>query len=146
MSTPIPVDLVLGATRERVVIQEITRTQIVQYAGASGDYSPLHTDEPAALRAGYRSVMAHGMLVMSASEMLLAEWVGRERLVRFGARFLSPVWPGDALTAVAIVKAVYAKAETGYVDFDVRTTNQDALVVLSGSATACVTPTGGKHG
>lgn len=146
MSTSIPDDLVVGAHREQAVVAEVTRTQIVQYAGASGDYSPLHTDEPYAVGAGYRSVMAHGMLVMAASELLLADWVGREHLVRFGVRFLSPVWPGDALTAVATVKGVHDEADNTCVDFDVSTTNQDGLVVLSGSASACVNPTGGQHG
>ncbi|MCV7056143.1 MULTISPECIES: MaoC family dehydratase [Mycobacteriaceae] len=129
---------VIGARREAVVDAEVTRTQIVQYAAASGDYSPLHTDEPWAQLSGYPSVMAHGMLTMAATETLLAEWVGRNRLVRYRARFVHPVWPGDALHAVATAVAVRSSAHGDEVDFEIRTTNHHGVVVLSGDATARV--------
>lgn len=130
--------LVVGASREHTVIPEVTRTQIVQYAGASGDYSPLHTDEPYAVRAGYPGVMAHGMLVMAAAERLLAEWVGRQQLVRYRVRFVNPVWPGDSLHAVATVVDVRDSERGKYVDFEILTTNHHGVVVLSGSSTARV--------
>ena len=129
-------DLVVGASREHTVIPVVTRTQIVQYAGASGDYSPLHTDEPHAAQAGYPSVMAHGMLAMGAAERLLADWVGRERLTRYGVRFIHPVWPGDSLHAVATVRDVRHSADGTIVDLDILATNQHGTAVLSGSATA----------
>lgn len=129
-------EFAIGDRRERVVAAEITRTQIVQFAGASGDYSPLHTDEPHAVAAGYRGVMAHGMLVMAATELLLADWVGRDRLVRFRVRFTSPVWPGDTLSAAATVRNVRDEPDHHYVDFDVVTTNQDDATVLTGEANA----------
>ena len=129
-------EFVVGASREYAVIPEVTRTQIVQYAGASGDYSPLHIDEPHAVRAGYPNVMAHGMLAMGAAERLLTEWVGRERLTRYGVRFVSPVWPGDSLHAVATVRDVRDSAHSRYVDLEILGTNQHGVTVLSGSATA----------
>ena len=129
-------EFTVGDSREQTVIAEVTRTQIVQFAGVSGDYSHLHTDEPRALRAGYPSVMAHGMLAMGAAERLLADWVGRERLTRYRVRFVSPVWPGDSLHAVATVLNVRDSAQSSYVDLDVRTANQHGVTVLSGSATA----------
>lgn len=129
-------EFVIGASREQTVIPEVTRTQIVQFAGASGDYSPLHTDEPHARHAGYSCVMAHGMLAMGATERLLAEWVGRERLSRYRVRFVAPVWPGDSLHAVATVTDVRESPQGRYVEFDVRTTNQQGCTVLSGRATA----------
>lgn len=125
-------DFVVGASRERTVIPEVTRTQIVQYAGVSGDYSPLHVDEPHAIRSGYPSVMAHGMLAMGAAERLLADWVGRDRLTRYGVRFVSPVWPGDSLHAVVTVREVRDR----FVDLEILGTNQHGVAVLSGSATA----------
>ncbi|ORB77312.1 MaoC family dehydratase [Mycobacterium timonense] len=129
-------EFTVGDSREHTVIPEVTRTQIVQVARASGDYSPLHTDEPHAVRAGYPSVMAHGMLAMGATERLLAGWVGRERLVRYRVRFVSPVWPGDSLHAVATVLDVRESPQGRYVDLDVRTVNQHGVTVLSGGATA----------
>ncbi|MFV9453493.1 MaoC family dehydratase [Rhodococcus sp. NM-2] len=129
-------DLTVGSRLQRVVCEQITRTQIVQYAGASGDYSPLHTDEPSAVRDGYRGVMAHGMMVMAATECVLAEVISRDRLIYYGARFRSPVWPGDTLTATVEVTAVREEADGRYVDLEVYTTNQDGVTVLTGSASA----------
>jgi acyl dehydratase len=129
-------DFAIGASREQTVIPEVTRTQIVQFAGASGDYSPLHTDEPHARQAGYPCVMAHGMLAMGATERLLAEWVGRERLSRYRVRFVAPVWPGDSLHAVATVLDVRENPQGSYVEFDVHTTNQHGGTILTGRATA----------
>ncbi|MFF3570129.1 MULTISPECIES: MaoC family dehydratase [Nocardia] len=131
-----PGEFTVGSSRRRVVCREISRTQIVQYAGAAGDYSPLHTDEPHAVRAGYRGVMAHGMMVMAATERLLADWLGRDRLAHYGVRFVSPVWPGDSLEAVATVRAVRDDADGRYVELEVVTTNQDGVAVLAGSASA----------
>jgi acyl dehydratase len=125
----------VGERRERVICAELHRTQIVQYAGASCDYSPLHTDEVAAVRAGQPSVMAHGMMVMAASGGVLTDWVGLEALTRFGVRFRAPVWPGDRLVAAVTVTAVDAD---GSVDFRLSTTNQDGTEVVAGTATARV--------
>jgi acyl dehydratase len=135
-TAPVREDLVVGASRERTVIAEVTRTQIVQYAGASGDYSPLHTDEPYAVRAGYRGVMAHGMLAMAATELILAEWIGRERLVCYGVRFVNPVWPGDSLHAVATVRELRDEPAARLAEIDIVTTNEHGVTVLTGSASA----------
>jgi acyl dehydratase len=122
----------VGECRESVVCPEITRTQIVQYAGATGDFSPLHCDEPAAVRAGYPGVLAHGMMVMAASARPLVDWVGVERLSSYSARFLRPTWPGDTLTTSVTVEAVCGER----VDFRISTTNQDGVEVLAGQASA----------
>jgi acyl dehydratase len=122
----------VGERREQVVCTDITRTRIVQFAGASGDYSPLHTDEPHAVRAGYPGVMVHGMLVMAATARVFTDWFGRDRIIRYGVRFLAPVWPGDTLTAVASVEAVRGHE----VDLVLATTNQDGTTVLTGRASA----------
>jgi acyl dehydratase len=132
-------DVEVGQTRELVVVEDLTRTQLVQYAGASGDYNPLHTDEVFATKvAGYPSVFAHGMLTMGMTGKLLTDTVGDGRLTKFGGRFTSQVWPGDTLTAVATVTAV--RAEEGEADLEVSTSNQDGTVVFSGTATARIDP------
>src|ERR1700694_957443 len=104
--------LSVGQQFSSVIVDDLTRTQIVQYAGASGDYNPLHTDEVFAREvAGYPGVFAHGMLTMGMTGRLLTDWVGDGRLLSYGARFVKQVWPGDTLTAVAEVTAIREEAD-----------------------------------
>jgi len=130
--------LLVGARRERVVCPEVFRTQIVQYAGVSGDYSPLHTDECHAIKAGHPGVMAHGMMIMAMSVGLITDWLGVEQLSHLGVRFLAPVWPGDRLTASASVEAVHVEARSRRVELRLSTTNQSGVEVLAGTARARV--------
>ena len=127
-----------GDTRQMVLVEDLTRTRIVQYAGASGDYNPLHTDEVFATRAaGFPSVMAHGMLTMGMTGRLLTDWFGAGRLVSYGVRFVGQVWPGDTLTATATVTTI--REEDGgavLADLTVATRNQRGEEVLTGTATA----------
>jgi acyl dehydratase len=133
--------LQVGETRSEVVIDNLTRTQIVMYAGASGDYNPLHTDEAFTTKAaGYPSVFAHGMLSMGASGKVLTDWVGDGRLTTFGVRFQAQVWPGDTLTATATVTGVREQGGQHVADFTLTTTNQDGAVVVTGAATARIDP------
>ncbi len=126
-----------GDTRELVVASDLTRTQIVQYAGASGDYNPLHTDERFATEvAGYPSVFAHGMLTMGMTSRVLTDWFGPEAILAYGVRFVAQVWPGDQLTAKATVTDVRHEDGGTVAQLDVSATNQSGDVVLSGTATA----------
>jgi acyl dehydratase len=130
-------DIKVGLSHHAVVVDNLTRTQIVQYAGASGDYNPLHTDEVFATKvAGYPSVFAHGMLTMGMTGTMLTDYVGDGRLMKFGGRFTSQVWPGDTLTAIATVTAIRDERGVAEADFDVETQNQSGVVVFKGSATA----------
>ena len=133
--------LSVGDEYEMVVVDDLTRTQIVQYAGASGDYNPLHTDEVFATKAaGYPGVFAHGMLSMAMTGHMLTDYVGDGRLTRFGVRFVNQVWPGDTLTAKATVEALREEDGEHFVDLAVSTTNQDGAEVVSGHATARIDP------
>lgn len=133
--------LKVGEVYEECVVDNLTRTQIVQYAGASGDYNPLHTDEIYATRvAGYPSVFAHGMLTMGMTGKMLTNYVGDGRLTKYGVRFKKQVWPGDTLTARAKVTAIRDERGQKLVDLEVSTVNQDGDEVLSGTATARIDP------
>jgi acyl dehydratase len=124
-----------GDTYTESLVEDLKRTQIVMYAGASGDYNPVHTDEKFTKElAGYPSVFAHGMLTMGMTGSMLTNYVGDGRLTKFGVRFTSQVWPGDSLNATATVEDV----ADGIVNLKVETTNQDGVVVLSGYAAARV--------
>ena len=129
--------LKVGDTHTARLVDDLKRTQIVQYAGSSGDYNPLHTDEIFTTKvAGYPSVFAHGMLTMGMTGKMLTDYVGDARLTKYGVRFTSQVWPGDTLDATATVKEV----KDGLLELDIETKNQDGVVVLSGYAEARVDP------
>ena len=128
-------ELKIGDTYTECLVEDLKRTQIVQYAGASGDYNPLHTDEVFTTEvAKYPSVFAHGMLTMGMTGRMLTNYVGDGRLKSFGVRFTNQVWPGDTLHSTATVEEVNGDE----VKLEVSTTNQDGTVVVSGDATARV--------
>ena len=133
--------LKVGDTRSEVVVDNLPRTQIVQYAGASGDYNPLHSDEIYVTKvAGFPTVFAHGMLTMGLTGRLLTDWVGDGRLLSYGARFEKQVWPGDTLTATATVDSIEDGDEGKVASFSVVTTNESGDRVLSGHASARLDP------
>jgi acyl dehydratase len=109
--------LSVGDTHEEVVVDDLTRTQLVMYAGTSGDYNPLHTDDLYTKEvAGYPGVFAHGML------------------------FTNQVWPGDTLTAKSTVAALREEGGENLVDLTLETVNQDGKTVVTGTATARIDP------
>ena len=133
--------LKVGDTHAEQVVNNLTRTQLVQYAGASGDYNPLHSDEVFTTKmAGYPSVFAHGMCTMGMTGKMLTNYVGDGRLTTFGVRFTSQVWPGDTLTAKATVQAIREEGGKHFVDLAVSTVNQNDVEVVSGYASARIDP------
>jgi len=121
-----------GDVKELVLTDGVTRTQLVQYSGASGDYNPLHSDERFAVEvAGFPSVFAHGMLTMGMTGRVVTDWFGPEAVLTYGARFVAQVWPGDRLTATATVTDV----RDGVAELAISTTNDAGEVVLSATAT-----------
>ena len=128
-------ELKVGDTYSERLVEDLKRTQIVMYAGASGDYNPVHTDEVFTTQvAGYPSVFAHGMLTMGMTGKMLTNYVGDGRLTEYGVRFTNQVFPGDTLEATATVAAL----EDGIVELEVSTVNQNGVEVLKGDAKARV--------
>ena len=124
--------LAVGSVHEVVVVDNLTRSQIVQYAGASGDFNPLHTDEIYAVQvAGFPSVFAHGMLTMAMTGKALTGLFGAGSLRRFGGRFKAQVWPGDTLVAAISIAAI---SDDGLGDVSVVTKNQSGIPVFDGRA------------
>ena len=127
----------VGDTHQEVLVEDLTRTQLVMYAGASGDYNPLHTDDLYTREAaGYPGVFAHGMLTMGMTGRLVTDLCGAENVRKYGVRFTNQVWPGDTLTGTATVTDIREESGERLIDLKVETVNQDGKTVVTGSATA----------
>ena len=107
-------DLDVGTiVAERTV--HLTRESLVRYAGASGDFNPIHYRDDVAARVGLPGVLAHGMLTMGLAVETIVEWLGDSgRILEYGVRFTRPVVvdpeTGADVTVVAKVGAVDADA------------------------------------
>src|SRR5438034_211887 len=88
-----------------VVSHELTRTDLVMYAGASGDFNPMHHDEVKAQAAGLPSVFGHGMFSAGFLARALTDYVGVGNLRRYKVRFAKQTWPGETFTTRIAVTA-----------------------------------------
>ena len=133
--------LSVGEIHSEVVVDDLTRTQLVMYSGTSGDYNPLHSDDVYTREvAGYPGVFAHGMLSMGLTGKKLTNYVGDGRLKKFGVRFTNQVWPGDTLTSSAKVVEIRDEDGDKVVELAVETVNQDGKTVVTGTALARIDP------
>jgi len=129
-------ELAVGDTREMLLVSNLTRGQILMYAGASGDFSPQHTDELWNTQvAGYPTIFAHGMLTMGMTGRLLTDWFGNGTLRQFGTRFSRQVWPGDTLTALAVIEKIETRTDTALVRLVIATRNGRGDPTTTGYAT-----------
>jgi acyl dehydratase len=126
----------VGAAHEATLVEDLTRTQIVMYAGASGDFHPMHSDETYACAMGMPGVFAHGMLTMGLAARALVHAVGASPLAEYGARFLRTVWPGDTLVARVALEGVGVRAERRIGRYSLAVRNQRGEPVLTGEAHA----------
>ena len=130
-------ELKVGDTYEEEVCRNLSRTQIVQYAGTSGDYNPLHSDEIFTTQiAGYPSVFAHGMLSMGMTGKMLTNYVGDGRLKSYGVRFTSQVFPGATLTAKATITDIREEDGEQIAAIEISTQDAEGVAVIKGQATA----------
>ncbi|MEK9821604.1 MAG: MaoC/PaaZ C-terminal domain-containing protein [Gammaproteobacteria bacterium] len=134
-------ELKVGDTYSEEVCNNLSRTQIVMYAGTSGDYNPLHSDEIFTTQvAGYPSVFAHGMLSMGMTGKMLTNYVGDGRLTYYGVRFTAQVFPGATLTAKATVTDIREEDGDQIADLDVSTVDEEGTEVIKGKASARLDP------
>jgi len=95
-----------GDTLEKVMIEKVDRAMFVRYAGASGDFNPIHWNEDFAKSAGYPGVFAQGMFTAGVLATFLTDWVGESNVRRFRTRFVGQVWPEEQITCRATVESV----------------------------------------
>lgn len=130
-----PDSLEVGERKSVDWVDDVSRTDFVKYAGASGDFNPIHHDEPHAQEAGYPSVIGQGMFVAGILSELVAEWFGPRQVTAFETRFENPLFPGDAITVAAEIVELDTTAEQPTLELDLESTNQDGEVLVSGTAT-----------
>jgi acyl dehydratase len=133
-------DLSVGDEAPPLVVEDVSRTHFVRYAGASGDFNPMHHDDTVATSIGNPSVFGHGMLTAGLMARVLKDWFGPAALRRYQVRFSKQVWPGETLTCTATVTGTREADESGVglVDVECRVVNQDGEAKLTGTATAAV--------
>jgi acyl dehydratase len=96
-----------GMDFEEIVFGPISRADIVRYAGASGDFNPIHIDEGYARSTGAPTVFAMGMLPAGYLATAVSTWIGGpQHLRRFKVRFTTRVWPGDEIACTGRVVAI----------------------------------------
>lgn len=124
---------------------EISRADLVKYAGASGDFNPIHWNERFAREVELPGVIAHGMFTMGAAVQLVTDWIGDPgAVVSYGTRFTKPVpvadldgAPGAVVEVVGVVGALDAEAGAARVDLTVTLDGQKVL--MKAQATVRVT-------
>jgi acyl dehydratase len=112
----------------------LTTRMFVRYAGASGDFNPMHYDDTLARAAGYPSVFSQGMHSAALLASFAVDWLGAENIRRFTVRFREQVWPGDVLTCSGEITAVSPNEGGLLVTAELSATRQTGGVAVSASA------------
>jgi acyl dehydratase len=116
----------------------LTRTDLVQYAGASGDFNPMHHDEVKAQESGLPSVFGHGMFTAGILAKAITDYVGVGNLRNYKIRFTKQTWPGEVLTTHVTVAKRYDEGQEHRVDLECSVTNEAGEAKLTGVAVAAL--------
>lgn len=133
-----PDEVAVGDAGPRVVVEDLERADFVKYAGASGDFNPIHYDVPYARDAGNPDVFAQGMLTAGFGAHMVADWFGLANVTAYRVRFQARVFPGDTVAVTGEITDVGSGDGEAVVEADIVAKNQTDEVVLSGSATATI--------
>lgn len=139
-ATRLFVDDVYAGMQAPALTRTLTRTDFVRYAGASGDFNPMHYDEVRAREAGQPSVFGHGMLSMGMLGTAITDFAGAGSVLRYRVRFTAQTWPGETLTTEVTVAAVRRQDGNGraVADLEVRVLNESGEAKVVGDATVAL--------
>ena len=121
-------DLQVGDSFPVLKKDPISRVQLVRFAGASGDFNPLHTVEEAGKQAG-TGIIAHGMLIMGMLSQGVTSWIPRKNIKRIQVRFSKMTFPGESIHIIG--KVLEKKADNVMVG-EVQAINTEGDVKVSG--------------
>ena len=125
-------EMEVGDMLPTFVKEPVTKIQLVRYAGASGDFNPLHTDDTVAQKAGLKGVIAQGLLIMGFVGQAITRWVSKRNLKRFQVRFKGMTFPGDTISVSATVTEKTAEGENLRIVCHAEAKDQKGEIKLSG--------------
>jgi acyl dehydratase len=131
-------DIEVGDEMPPLVKGPIQQIQLTRYAGASGDFNPIHQDHEFARAAGMGDVFAHGMLSMGFVGQGVTDWAGAGAVRKLGVRFAAIVRLKDTITCRGRVLSKSAKDDTHLVELEIWAENQRGEKVVSGKATVAL--------
>jgi len=131
-------DVQVGDALPRLVTAPVTHQQLVRYAGASGDFNPLHTDPQIGEMIGVGGIIAHGMLVMGVVGQLLSTYVGPPALRKYGVRFKGMTHLGDEITCSGTITEKYEERGEGRIAGKVQAVDQNGDLKVSGTFVAAL--------
>ncbi len=114
----------------------VTHLQLVRYAGASGDFNPLHTDPKVGEMIGTGGIIAHGMLIMGFVGQMLSDFIEPQALRKFGVRFKGMTHLGDVITCTGTITEKYEADGEGRIAGKVQATDQTGDVKVIGTFVA----------
>src|SRR6266446_888073 len=118
-------DVQVGDSIPQLVKSPVTHLQLVRYAGASGDFNPLHTDPKIGEMIGTGGIIAHGMLIMGFVGQMLSDYVGPQSLRKFGVRFKGMTHLDDVITCTGTITEKYEADGQGYIKGKVQAKDQN---------------------
>ena len=131
-------DVEVGDAIPKLVKSPVSHLQLVRYAGASGDFNPLHTDPKIGELVGTGGIIAHGMLVMGFVGQLLSDYVGPTALRKFDVRFKGMTRLDDVITCSGTITEKYELDGEARIAGKVQATDQNGDVKVAGTFVAMV--------
>jgi acyl dehydratase len=128
-------DIEIGDELPPLVKPPIQQIQLTRYAGASGDFNPVHQDTEFATAAGMGGVFAHGMLSMGFVAQAVTDWAGAGTVRKIGVRFAALVRLKDVVTCRGRVLSTSTKDGVNLVELEVWADNQRGEKIVTGRAT-----------
>ena len=131
-------DVQVGDASPKLVKSPVSHLQLVRYAGASGDFNPLHTDPKIGELIGVGGIIAHGMLIMGFVGQLLSDYVGPTTLRKFDVRFKGMTRLDDVITCTGTITEKYETDGEARIAGKVQATDQNGEVKVAGTFVAAL--------
>jgi acyl dehydratase len=131
-------DVQVGDEIPRLVKEPMTHLRLVRYAGASGDFNPLHTDPKIGEAIGVGGIIAHGMLIMGFVGQMLSDYVGPTALRKFNVRFKGMTRLGDVITCTGTISHKFEADGEARIKGKVQAADQNGDVKVTGTFEAAL--------